>query len=74
MDENLWMEKQQNGFHVINTRFNKNEIEKGFIVILDKTIQELSNHRQNNFTGQILMHHTLQSTKFMSKWIEAKNK
>lgn len=74
MDENLCMEKQQNGFHVINTRFNKNEIEKGFIVILDKTIQELSNHRQNNFTGQILMHHTLQSTKFMSKWIEAKNK
>jgi glycosyltransferase involved in cell wall biosynthesis len=74
MDENLWMEKLQNGFQVINTRFNKNEIEKGFIVILDKTIQELSNHRQNNFTGQILMHHTLQSTKFMSKWIEAKNK
>jgi len=74
MDENLWMEKQQNGFHVINTRFNKYEIEKGFVTILDETIKQLNNHRQNNFTGQILMHHTLQSTKFMSKWIEAKNK
>lgn len=73
-NENLWVEKQQNGFQVINSRFNKNEIEKGFITILDATIQELKNHRQNNFTGQILMHHTLQSTKFMSKWIEEKNK
>ncbi|MBQ0786519.1 MAG: glycosyltransferase family 4 protein [Oceanihabitans sp.] len=73
-NKNLWIEKQQNGFEVINDRFNKNEIKKGFIAILDKTIQELRNHRQNNFTGQILMHHTLQSTKFMSKWIEEKNK
>ena len=73
-NENLWIKKQQNGFQVINSRFNKIEIEKGFIAILDKTVQELSSHRQNNFTGQILMHHTLQSTKFMSKWIEEKNK
>ncbi|QRM91014.1 glycosyltransferase [Lacinutrix sp. WUR7] len=73
-NENLWKEKQQNGFQVINFRFDKSKIEKGFVTLLDETIKQLNNHRQNNFTGQILMHHTLQSTKFMSKWIEAKNK
>ena len=30
-------------------------------------------YRKHNFTGQLLMHHTLQSTKYMSKWIEEKN-
>ncbi|WP_055442323.1 glycosyltransferase family 4 protein [Lacinutrix himadriensis] len=73
-NENLWIDKQEKGFEVINSRFDKSKIEKGFVTILDETRKELSNHRKNNFTGQILMHHTLQSTKFMSKWIEAKNK
>ena len=73
-EEKLWKEKQHNGFQVINERFNKNKIEKGFVKTLDHTIQQINNHRQNNFTGQVLMHHTLQSTKFMSKWIEEKNK
>jgi len=27
-----------------------------------------------NFLGTILQHHTLKSTKYMSKWIEEKNK
>ncbi|MBU2938858.1 glycosyltransferase family 4 protein [Lacinutrix sp. C3R15] len=73
-EEILWKEKQKNGFQVLNTRFNKNEIKKGFIDVLETTVEQLKTHRQNNFTGQMLMHHTLQSTKFMSKWIAEKNK
>ena len=34
----------------------------------------IKTHRQQNFTGQVLMHHLLQSTKYLSKWIEEKNK
>jgi hypothetical protein len=30
--------------------------------------------RLDNITGAILQHHTLQSTKYLSKWIEEKNK
>jgi hypothetical protein len=33
----------------------------------------LQKHRLNNFMGS-LQHHTLKSTKYMSMWIEAKNK
>jgi hypothetical protein len=34
----------------------------------------LQKHRLNNFMGSLLQHHTLKSTKYMSMWIEAKNK
>ncbi len=73
-EETLWAEKQQNGFDVINKRFNKNDFQKAFITKIEETINELKEHRLKNFTGQILQYHKLQSTKYMSKWIETKNK
>jgi glycosyltransferase involved in cell wall biosynthesis len=73
-DEMLWKEKQQNGFEIINARFNKKEHQSKLISIIDQTTQQLIKHRLNNFTGQMLQHYTLQSTKYMSKWIEEKNK
>lgn len=73
-NEVLWNEKQQNGFTIINQRFNKKEYHQKLIAVIEETSQQLDNHRFNNFTGQMLQHHTLQSTKFMSKWIEEKNK
>ena len=72
-NENLWNEKQQNGFQIINKRFNKIQHQQRFVAVLEETTTQLHNKRLNNFTGQMLMHHTLQSTKFMSKWIEEKN-
>ncbi len=72
-NETLWNEKQQNGFLVINERFNNNHFQQKLATIIEETTQQLNKKRLHNFTGQMLMHHTLQSTKFMSKWIEAKN-
>lgn len=40
---------------------------------LNFLMNHLSEHRRKNFIGKILRHHTLSSTKYMSKWIEAKN-
>ena len=70
----LWKENQENGFEIINKRFNKAEYQEKLLQTIEETTKQLQNHRLNNFTGQILLHHTLQSTKFMSKWIEEKNK
>ncbi|APY11779.1 glycosyltransferase [Seonamhaeicola sp. S2-3] len=72
-NETLWKEKQQNGFKTINNRFNKNYFEKELIKQVEIISQELNARRLNNFTGQMLQHHTLNSVKFMSKWIEEKN-
>jgi glycosyltransferase involved in cell wall biosynthesis len=73
LDETLWNEKQQNGFEIINSRFSKSNFQIKFLKTVEKAIQQLHDNRFNNFTGQMLMQHTLQSTKYMSKWIEEKN-
>ncbi len=73
-DEKTWNNKQHNGFQIINTRFNKSHFRKKFITRIEESIDLLQINRLKNFTGQILQHHTLQSTKFMSRWIEEKNK
>ena len=73
-DENSWRAFQVNGFNVINNRFDKNKLQKILLNKISKIASQLKQHRMNNFTGQMLQHHALQSTKFMSKWIEEKHK
>jgi glycosyltransferase involved in cell wall biosynthesis len=68
-----WNSSQINGFNGLNQRFNKTDFESGFADRITELIKSLKVHRQNNFVGNLLQHHTLQSTKYMSKWIEAKN-
>ncbi len=73
-DEALWKAKQKNGFSIINNRFRKVKHQQNFLNRIEETLNHLSEKRLQNFTGQMLLHHTQQSTKFMSKWIEEKNK
>lgn len=68
----LWSDYQAYGLNVINTRFDKAEFQKDLLFKIEKTQQELSEHRRFNFTGQLLQYHTAQSTKYLSKWIELK--
>ena len=73
-DENLWQKSQENGFKIIKNRFKKELFEPHFIHKIQEISENLESHRNQNFLGQILQHHTLQSTKYLSKWIEEKNK
>jgi hypothetical protein len=45
-----------------------------FLSRLDKLQLNLESHRLNNFMGSMLQYHTMKSTKYMSRWIEEKNK
>jgi glycosyltransferase involved in cell wall biosynthesis len=69
-----WKIAQRNGFNIINKRFQRKVFAANFFKRLKKLEQDLNLHRQQNFVGQILMHHSTQSTKYMSLWIESKNK
>lgn len=69
-----WSRAQKKGVQVINQRFAKKEISPALTRRIITLKEELSKHRRKNFTGAMLMHHTLASTKYMAKWIEAKNK
>lgn len=73
-NEKIWNEKQNNIIPIVNNIFNKDKIEKYFIDKITGIIMSLENHRNKNFTGKMLRHHTMKSAMYMSQWIEAKNK
>ncbi|WP_298119635.1 glycosyltransferase family 4 protein [Flavobacterium sp.] len=73
-NEKLWQQFQENGFEIIEKRFKKEYFEKDFVIKINLISGNLKLHRNNNFIGSILQHHLLSSTKYMSKWIEEKNK
>jgi len=70
----IWKIAQKYGMEIRNSQFNKSD----FLPLFKDKIQEISKklnqHRNENFIGQMLMHHHLKSTKYLSKWIEEKNK
>jgi glycosyltransferase involved in cell wall biosynthesis len=72
-DEKLWQKAQENGFEIIEKRFLKSLFEGDFMKHILEIQTHLKQHRLNNFVGALLQHHTMTSTKYMSRWIEAKN-
>lgn len=72
-DKPTWNTAQEHGVMIINSNFQKETYATSFIAELLNMQKDLLEHRRRNFTGQMLMHHSMRSTMFMSKWIEAKN-
>jgi glycosyltransferase involved in cell wall biosynthesis len=73
-DEKLWNKCRENGFEILEKRYNKSLFEDAFIMEVNSLLENLKQHRNTNFIGSILQHHFLSSTKYMSKWIEEKNR
>ncbi len=73
-DESTWKVSQENGFHLLQKRFSKVNFTTEFqqkLVVLNSRLEE---YRNQNFLGELLRHHTLNSSKYFSKWIEEKNR
>ncbi|PIE49825.1 MAG: glycosyltransferase [Flavobacteriales bacterium] len=73
-NKNLWQQAQQNGIIIINRMYSKKQWSEKLRKKINVIQQNLEMHRTHNFMGSVLQHHTLQSTKYMSKWIEEKGK
>jgi glycosyltransferase involved in cell wall biosynthesis len=73
-NETLWKNAQKNGIEIINSCFSKTKHSHKLLNRIDFIYNNLEEHRLQNFTGEMLKHHTLKSTKYLSKWIEEKNK
>jgi hypothetical protein len=73
-DKVAWKTAQGNGIRIINERYEKRKYQADFMTNLSLLKVQLDKHRQQNFISQILLHHTVQSTKYMSLWIAEKNK
>ena len=73
-EKNLWETALKKGYEIIEKRFKTSLFAADFINKVNYLQENLKTHRNQNFLGQIVQHQSLQSTKYMSKWIEAKNK
>ncbi|MFN7100727.1 MAG: glycosyltransferase, partial [Flavobacterium sp.] len=72
-DKNYWLNSQNNGFKLVKTLYDEVIFAEKLASRMTALIENLEEHRLGNFMGALLQHHTLKSTKYMSKWIEAKN-
>lgn len=72
-DKTTWKASQEKGFLLLKQFDAKNYIERLSRKIMHLQ-SDLQKHRQQNFIGALLQHHSMQSTKYLSKWIEEKNK
>lgn len=73
-DKHFWLQSQHNGIRIINELYSKLQFYTYFTDKLKAIQLNLAAHRQDNFFGQILNYHTANSTKYMSLWIEEKNR
>ena len=73
-DKSLWMEAQTNGTKILYEYYDAKELGNELIKKILTVEENLEEHRLQNFTGAMLKHHSMQSTKYMSQWIEEKSK
>jgi len=73
-DKTIWLKALEYGFRIIEKRYLKSVFTDDFVKYILKVQSDLKQHRLHNFMGTLLQHHTLTSTKYMSRWIEEKSK
>lgn len=73
-DVNVWNKSVETGFNILETSSNREYFSDKFKQKLSTIFIDLKKHRKSNFFGEILRFQTNQATKFMSMWIQEKNK
>ncbi len=69
-----WSQAQQHGFEILDKRYNYDHHTVAFKHELQQRLENLESTRSNDFMSLLVQHHSLLSTKYMSKWIEEKNR
>ncbi|MBV1910309.1 MAG: glycosyltransferase family 4 protein [Kangiellaceae bacterium] len=72
-NKSFWQEKSGLSQPLLNEVYNGKDLSEKLTCRINLLLEMLDRHRINNFIGSMLNHHSLRSTKFMSKWIEEKN-
>lgn len=73
-NEEVWEKSASEGKLLHGKLFANPEYVKTLLKRISELSGSLSGHRMANFTGKMLMHHTLASSRYMSKWIEEKER
>ncbi len=70
----IWLQLQQNGIQIVNKLYHKETLTAQLKIRLEEIQKNLKAHRNKNFTGSMLLFHSMRSTEYMSRWIQEKNK
>jgi O-antigen biosynthesis protein len=70
----IWENKNAKGSTILHQKFLKKIYEKSFFEHLYRISENISHHRKVNFLGTLLQTQQYLATKYLSKWIEEKNK
>jgi glycosyltransferase involved in cell wall biosynthesis len=70
----IWQQASVKSQDMLRSKFDKVKIQTQLIEKIQHTLVHLKQHRNNNFIGSMLLHHSMKSTQYMAQWIEAKNK
>ena len=73
-EEVLWLKAQATGDRLIQSNFSKEVHQERLIQRLINQYEDRYVIRKQSFFNQMLRHHSLKSTQYMSQWIEIKNK
>ena len=72
--EKDWNHAQQNGIEILVKRYNYHDHSELLKSELEHRMKNLEISRSNDFLSQLMQYHSMLSTKYLSKWIEEKNK
>ncbi len=73
-DEEAWIAAQKDGTALLHAQYDSKMLGDVLIEKVLEVEEILEQHRLKNFTGAMLKHHSMMSTKYMSQWIAEKNK
>lgn len=73
-DKAAWESAKSHALTHLQQQFDAVVLSRQLVEKIAKVQEHLTQHRINNFTGAMLKHHTMASTKYLSRWIVEKNK
>lgn len=73
-DKEIWLEKQRQGIKLFNQTVADDSFTKALVCLCRQRVEDLADYRKKYFLGEILLLQQLNATKYMSLWIEEKNK
>ena len=73
-DREEWQVLQGIGFDIFNSTIADNSYSEALLKWIEYALLNIMTIREKNFIGQILQQQQLNATKYMSLWIEQKNK
>ena len=72
-NEIRWIDSQIKGRFLLQELYSRTQNSQALLELILSVQKNLASLRRSNFTGAMLHHHLSKSTKYFSKWIEAKN-